>query len=365
MNQNESLLDVVVLLYKWRKHILGASFLVAVVTALASLMMPNYYQASSLFYAASPDLADPMPLGNLTVKKEIYGTDSDLDRLFSIAKSSEITSFLLEKFDLYNHYEIKPDDPKAQYKLSLKLNKLYETQKTKYDAISLTVEDKDRLFATEMANAARVKIDEMAQNVIKSSQFKQIESYKASIASKEKMKTDLEAELTSIKAKYNIFSSEAQGEAYGMSLLTVEGKYLQSSAQADFLKGAKAPRDSIIKVQAQASGYKSQLEKLKTDIKSYNAGYPAVKSLERQIRDFSNQLNIDKERLSQLNSVYSSNISAIHVVEEASTPIVKSRPKRSIIVVGSAFLTFVLMSLWVIIKDQYNKNNWRDQFSNA
>ncbi len=365
MNQNESLLDVVVLLYKWRKHILGASFVVAIITALASLMMPNYYQASSLFYAASPDLADPMPLGNMTVKKNIYGTDSDLDRLFSIAKSAEISNYLLEKFDLYTHYDIKPDDPKAKYKLSLKLNKLYETQKTKYDAISLSVEDKDPAFATDMANAARVKIDEMAQNVIKSSQLKQIESYKASIASKEKMKTDLETELSGIKSKYNIFSSESQGEAYGSSLLSVEGKYLQTSAQAEFLKDAKAPRDSIIKVQAKASGYKSQLEKLKTDIKSYNMGYPAVKSLERRIRDFGNQLNLDKERLSQLNSVYNSNISAIHVVEQASTPIIKSRPKRSIIVVGSAFLTFVMMSLWVIIKDQFNKNNWREQFKNA
>ena len=135
--------------------------------------------------------------------------------------------------------------------------------------------------------------------------------------------------------------------------------------QAKFLKDANAPRDSIIKVQAKASGYKSQLDKLKSDILSYNQGYPMVKSLERRIRDFGNQLNLDKERLTQLNSVYNSNISAIHVVEEASTPIIKSRPKRSLIVIGSAMLTFILMSLWVILKDQFNKNNWREQFRNA
>lgn len=365
MNQNESLLDVVVLLYKWKKHILGASFIVAVITALASLMMSNYYQASTLFYAASPDLADPMPLGNLTVKKYTYGTDADLDRLFSIAKSSEVRDYLLEKFDLYTHYDINPDHPKAKYKLSLKLNKLYDTEKTKYDAVNLSVEDLDPVFAREMANAARIKIDELAQNVIKSSQKKQIDSYVASIAGKEQLKQELETELSTIKLKHNIFSSEAQGEAYGSSLLKVEGEYLQASAQAKFLKDANAPRDSIIKVQAKASGYKSQLDKLKSDILSYNQGYPMVKSLERRIRDFGNQLNLDKERLTQLNSVYNSNISAIHVVEEASTPIIKSRPKRSLIVIGSAMLTFILMSLWVILKDQFNKNNWREQFRNA
>ena len=57
-NQNESLFDLVVLLYKWRKHILGASFLAAVIAAGISLALPNYYEASTQFYAASPDLRD-------------------------------------------------------------------------------------------------------------------------------------------------------------------------------------------------------------------------------------------------------------------------------------------------------------------
>lgn len=365
MNQNESLLDVAVLLYKWKKQILGATFIAAVLTAIVSLTLPNYYEAHTLFYAASPDLADPMPLGHNAERKYVYGSDSDLDRLFSIAKSNEVTSFLLQKFDLYTHYDINPEDPKARYKLALKLNKLFKTTKTKFDAIDLSVEDKDPLLAAEIANAARQKIDALAQTVTKASQRKKIDAYKAGIANKEKHRAYLTDSLMRTKAQYNIFSAHSQGESYSEKLLSVEGNFLKADAEVKYLKASKAPRDSIMILSAKRNGYKSQLDKLKSDIISFNTGFPAVQSLERNIRDFGNQLNLDKERTRQLETAYNAEISAIHLIEAADKPVIKSRPKRSILVIGVTFLTFALMCLWVIIKDQFNKNNWRAAFKNA
>ena len=100
MNQNENLLDVIALLYKWKKLILGAGFLVAILAAVASLRLPNYYNAQTQFYSASSDLALPIPIGNTNQKKFIYGSNNDLDRLFSISNSNELKGYLEETFDL-------------------------------------------------------------------------------------------------------------------------------------------------------------------------------------------------------------------------------------------------------------------------
>lgn len=365
MNQNDSLLDVFVLLYKWRKQLIGVSFLAALLTAGVSLMLPNYYEAHTLFYAASPDLAKPTPVGHSGEKTYIYGSANDLDRIFSLAKSSEVITHLTESFDLYKHYDIDPEGAKAKYKLLLKLDKRYKTKKTKYDAIDLSFEDTDPELAARICNAAREKIDELAQGIIKSSQKKLIDSHNHAIAEKERKYTEYSDSLATLRTTYGIFSTDSQGEAYGSSLVEAEGSYLKFSSMLAALKGTSVPQDSISKIRAKVKGYESQVNKLRKDISAFGKGYPKVKNLERTIKDFAAMMNLDKQRLLQLDAKYKSIISAIHLVERAEVPVRKSRPKRSIYVMGIAFMTFVLMALWLIIKQQFDSRNWREAFAEA
>jgi len=365
MNKNDNLLDLVALLYKWRKRILGASFLAALVTAGVSLLLDNYYIASKQFYAASPDLAKPMPIGINSEDKDIYGTDTDLDRLLSIAKSNEVISYMIEEYDLYTHYEIDPNHKKAKHKLLVKIDDYYNTTKTKFDAVSLEFEDKDPVFAADFVNAARIKIDKIAQKLIKESQSKLISGYKGNISKKQKNFNTLTDSLFTLRKKYKIFNTASQGEAFGSSLVTVEGKLQNALAQVESLKQMNGPRDSIIVIQSKANAYKKQLQALNSNISKYNDGYPSVISLERDIKNFGEQLSIDKERLAQLQATYDSDVNALHVIEKAEVPVIKSWPKRSIIVIGVAFLTFVLMCLWVLLQDQFNKNNWKEKFKDA
>ena len=365
MKQNESLLDIVALLYRWRKWLIALPLLSGIIAAFVSLALPNYYEASTLFYPASPDLAKPAPVGNQSIKSFIYGSSHDLDRLISISKSKEVRNYLRDEFKLYEHYEIDPNDKKARRKLYLKLNKLFNIEKTKYDAIRLSVEDTDALFATKMANAARIKIDALAQSVLKESQNKQMVSYGLNIEEKEKFYQSLMDSLNASRKKYNIFHTGSQGEAFSTSMVELEGKHQNISAQLDFLKGTNAPRDSILILNSKKKGIKVQLDKLYQDIQSYNKGYEQIITLERQLKDFGEQLNLDKQRATQIESAFKGKVSAIHLIEEAEEPEMKSRPKRSIIVIGIVLLTFLLLSLWIIIKEQFEQNNWRQHFEDV
>jgi LPS O-antigen subunit length determinant protein (WzzB/FepE family) len=357
MNQNESLLDILAVIYKKRKRILGTTIIAAIVVALLSLLLPNYYSASTLFYAASPDLAQPL---NTNDKQYIYGSNEDLDRLFSIAQSGEIYSFLIDSFGLYEHYDIDTSDSKAKHKLLLKLNKLYNTTKTKYDAIQLSIEDTDPVKAMQMANATRIKINHTAQNLIKRSQLGMINSLKKSIEKKNEEYRSLTDSLYRVREKYNIFNTVSQGEAYGTSMVEVEGKVQNLNAQLTLLKAIDGPIDSIKVLQAKLAGAKKQQESVNKGISDYNGGYPIVTNLERERQEFGNQLMYDHERLSKLEAVYYSEINAIHIIQEAEVPVYKSRPRRSLLVVGIAILVFFAMSLAALVMDQMNKSNWKE-----
>ncbi len=364
--ENDSLIDILVLLYKKRKVIIAVCLISGILIAGASLMLPNFYEASTQFYAASPEMAQPSPLGSQTDEKEIYGTDRDIDRLISIAKSNIVTNYIIDSFDLYNHYEIDPARPLAKHKLLVKMEKLYTINKTKYDAVKLAFEDEDPEKAADMANAARDKVDALAQEMIKNSQQKLIESYKQNVVNKEAQYQAISDSLDRIRDKYKIFNTASQGEAFGSSMVELEGSIQNYTARLALLeKSEGVSEDSIAMTRAKLSGFQKQYQGLKKSIASYNEGYTSILRFERELRDFGEQMNLDRERLKQLQAAYGSEISAIHIVEQAETPVYKSRPKRSILVVGATMLVFVLMSLWVVVQDQLNRSDIKSKLRDA
>lgn len=365
MSNNESLLDLFAQLYKWRKRIIAVTLTGAILTAAISLLLPNYFKATTVFYAASPDLAQPLPVGSDDQIREIYGQDTDLDRLFSIANSNEIIDGLIKKFDLYTHYDIDSSSNRGKHNIRKKFSKLYEAQKTKYDALSLSVEDKDPVMAANIANEARLKIDETGQLLIKTSQKNALESITKNIEAKESAFQVLTDSLFALRQKYKIFDVKSQGEAYGQYLVSSEGAYKNALSQYNFYSKNQGPTDSLQKYRVLSAALREQVTGLRNDVKLYNEGSPLILSLERERSDFNVQLSLDRQRKKQLEAAYNAPFNALHLVEHAEVPVYKSRPGRSIIVIGVALLIFLLMCLWVIVQDQLNKNNWREKLGNA
>ena len=63
MDSKENLLGVLETVFKWKKQILRVLIVTAVGSVIISLFLSNYYQSSTLFYAASQDLAKPASVG--------------------------------------------------------------------------------------------------------------------------------------------------------------------------------------------------------------------------------------------------------------------------------------------------------------
>lgn len=363
MNQEYSLLGILKTLYKWIKPIAYATIGITILSAIILLMLPNYYQASTQFYAGHPDLSQPAPVGSTSANKSfIYGTDSDLDRLFSIATSSEVYNYLIHKYDLYNHYDIDPNSKKAQARIRLKLSKLYQTLKTEYGAINLTVEDKDPILARDMANGAREKINELSQKMVKSSQLKTIESFDSNLKEKQAKSIILNDSLSRVKGRYDIYNSNTQGEVYAEMITKTSTNMESIKSEIEMYKNSRVrgAADSVRLKRIKFTSNEKKLASLEQRAALFNSGVTKVEKLTQELSRLNDQISLDKERKRQLEASYKAPYSAVLLVEEAETPIDKSRPKRTILLAMIGLITLVLCILVAFLLENYRKINWSE-----
>ncbi len=361
MENKENLLGVIATLLKWRKPIIRLCLIAGIGTAIISLFLPNYYEATTSFYAASPDLGMPDPVGELEKDRDYYGEDTDNDRILTIAESNEIVWYLINKFKLYEHYDIDPTNRKSKDKIVKRFRGLYNVEKTKFEAIEISVEDKDSLMAATIANAARVRTDEIAQTLMKQGHLKRLNSYKTTIDGKLQQLYVLGDSLSKVREKYQVFNTKTQGELLAQMVAKQRGQLIGAKAKLQVLKSqGSSTRDSVVYLNAQVEGFEKEVESLEKNLALFNSGMSVVNELEDQHQEGREQLSIDQERYKQLKAIYDSYIPTIHVVENADIPYVKSRPMRSLIVISAVIITFILSLIGILIFENYKDINWKN-----
>lgn len=361
MEQRENLLDVLKIFFKWLRPIAYLCIGVGIGTAAISLLLGNYYESTTTFYANSMDQAKPGQIfGTSTKDVDFYGNDRDNDRLLTIAESNELSNYMIEAFDLYTHYDIDPTKEKAAFNVRQKFNKYYTVIKTKRDAIELSIEDVDKGLAAKMVNTARNKIDELAVAIVKG----QLQNLKFSLekninekAGALKVTGD---SINALRTRYGVYNTESQGEVFATQILNAEAQMARQTAKFNSLKATGSPKDTLNKIAANVAGYKGELRLLQDRITAFNQGQSQLLVLERSQREMSNKLGQERVQLNQLLTAYDSEISAINLIEAGDIPLIKSRPKRSLIVISAVLLTAIFSFIGVLLFESYKDINWKE-----
>lgn len=370
MDHRDNLLGVFQTLYRWRKTIRNVCLLALAGSVVFSLLLDNYYQATTIFYPTSPQLANPeLMFGNTGQVTDYYGSDRDLDRMAEIATGKELEDYMVARFRLYEHYGIDSSAAKGPFKVRQLFRSLYNAQKNKNDAIEISVEDTDPKMAAEMANAARDKINEIGQRLTKESQSKLLSAFEDNITRKKGELERLGDSLRRTQAFYGIYDPVAQGEQLSEQLSTAESEITRGRAKLEVLeKNPAIPRDTIAYIRANLVGYERQRQQLMATaqsgdnitIRRFNEGFPQVAVLQDLHFQARKQLSYDLERYNQIKAAYNTDIPALLVVEAAEVPLIKSRPKRSIIVIAAVAAAFLFTLLAALIADAYRDIRWSD-----
>lgn len=339
-----------------RKFIIRIIASAAIISLVVSLLLPVYYESTTIFYAANESLAAPQAVGGTDRDYYIYGDDDDRDRLLSVANGGEVKDFLIDKFDLYTVYDIDSSKRRGPYEVRIQLDDLYKVQKNEFGGIDISVEDVDRYRAADMANAARDKVSSIVQAMIKGSQKKMISNITENVAKKDTIINTKDEELQKLREQYSIYDTETQGSLFAELLTSTNANINQVNGKLA-MKGS-VPRDSIRKWQALLRGLETKKSELVKDLDQYNKGLSQVMKIEQELARYTSQYNVDKERLNQLLATYEAPFTALHVVETAGVPVVKSRPKKAIIILAATFITALLAVLFVLIREAFKQVPW-------
>jgi uncharacterized protein involved in exopolysaccharide biosynthesis len=360
MQHKDNLLGVVETVFKWKKYIIYTCLATAIGAIITVMVLPVYYKSTTTFYAASPDLATPEAIfGNSSTAPDYYGTGNDTERIVTIAESGDLVSYMIDKFKLYERYDIDPDHPLGAYSVRLKFNKHYDVVKTKYDAVELSMEDQDKEMAAEMANAARDFIAARAQRLVKESQAQLLTIYQSNLSAKQSQLDTLNQRLQAVRKQYGVYNTIAQSESLSELLAKAESKLYNSQAKLEAFQNIPSRRDSVRNLQASIKGYENEILKLTERLDTFNQGMAKVEVMYRIQEQTSEILAEDQEKYKQIKAAYDTEFPTVMLLEAAPVPNIKSRPKRSLIVVASVMVAFIFSVIGVLIFDTYKDVDWK------
>lgn len=310
------MIDVIPILWANRRRLMISTLIAMVLIALFMLTQKNYYKATALFYPANEALHKPIAEAGAS-HPGLYGNDRDIDRLLSIGKSHEMMKQLTEELKLYDHYQLEPTNRKHIVKIHKKIKKVFKVFKTEYDAIEVSFEDQSPEKAAQFANSAMSLINKKAMELSRAALQVFISTTESELSQKKNELSDISLRIQNLRQQQRIYNVTAQAEAL---------------AQAEI----KASHSSTVQ---------SRIKELTSSVAQLN-------QWETQLETLTNYIVKKQNMLDRLNAQSKSDNSAIHIIQHAQPPVIKSRPHRSLYVLGGGIFVFMISSFALLLLEE-------------
>ena len=310
---------LLVFIYRNLKTLIAVGFLAAVAASGVSLMLDEYYESTVVMFATSQHSLGEQFFEE-TKKNDLlaYGETEDAERLLQILNSHRIRNRIIEKYDLYTHYNIDPSEPGAKTDMALTYGSNVSANLTRFGSIRVQVLDTDPELARDMANDMAFLVDSVANSMRNE---RANEAYKlalGALAQTSEQIAQAEDSLATLHAM-GIYDFETQVEGltaqYGMAVAS--GR----TSAANILK-----RD---------------LERLGTLANGYN-------NLSAYLEAAYEQQSLLKKRVELMRVDAETQLSSSFIVDYASAADKKAKPVRwlivvmtSVVAVGAAFLAML------------------------
>lgn len=362
-----SLLDLLIVLAKHKRVVLGIPLVVAILVAIVSLFLPNIYTgttrilppqqsasaASALLNQLGGALGGLGGLGGLA--GGALGVRNPNDLYVGMLKSRTVADSLIDRFDLSKLYEDE---------LLSNTRKILEGRTTifsgKEGIITVEVDDKDAKRAADLANAY---VDELLKLTNR-------------MAVTEASQRRLFFERQLLQAKDNLISAEvvarqglqkggiSQVDAQGRSMIEVTARLRAQISVKEVQIGSM--RTFAAEGNPELQRTQQELEALRRELARIEGSSPVAAAGKGEVAGSSGLDNLGRLRnVKYFEFLYellakqyelakideAKDAAVIQVMDRAIVPDRKSKPRRSLIVLLSAFVALVVSILWVVFSE--------------
>jgi hypothetical protein len=349
-----SLVGLGPIINRWKHFVAGAVALAAIVSIIVALLLPNVYRSTAIFIPTNPQTADPDRLletnPESSSKLELGGRAEDLDRAITIGESQPVAELIIQKFDLYKHYKAgQPgDDATDNFVLSEFSGNLGIVHNER-DAIELTFMDEDKNLAAAVANTLVHVIDSVNQQLTLENRRTVLALYRQRY---EYLSTSFERsrrELVGARRRYGIFGLEMQGRYMAKQLIETEAALRKAEASGGDVAGLRRSLRGLTRADG---GNLVNLE-------SYVRGADSLTMFTTRVADLQTRLIAARSAYETAELSIKGRISSIYLVQKAYPATRKIKPVRTLLVLGSVLLTFVLSIVVIALLELYRHNRPR------
>lgn len=309
--------------------VLALTFVISgIAVAVICLFIPNYYKAQVLLIPSDTNSISKGFLSNMdNVDPMNFGSATDCEHVLDILGSSRIIGAACSKFNLAEHYGIKASGKELDEKLGRKLYNNIKVKRTENLGIKLTVWDTDPEYAANIANFMAREVS-VVRNEAKKEKYDSvcatIERSRAELMDSINMLMD---SLSELSKRYKIYYPDGMGERFSQEL-----------------------------AKQVAAGNNAAVARLEAKLVSLEEAGARIANLREQLGNRRESLMRWTEHLERAKVDRDAKIPTEFIIEKAAPSYFKDKPKRSIIVLVSAFSCTLLALVVLVIRERAKGN---------
>ena len=360
-----NLLDLLIVLAKHKKLVIGFPIIVAVITAGITLLLPNIYTATARILppqqnqSAAAALLAQLGGTAAALGGSALGIKNPNDLYVGMLQSRTVADALVDKFRLKELY-----DKDTLVETRKKLADMSDISAGKDGIISVSVDDKDPKRAAELANAYVAQLDKLTQSLALTDAAQRRLFYGKELRKTKEALAKAEVELSTTQEATGLIQPDAQGKAIIAAIAGLQARVIQMEAEISGMGSFATPQNpDYLKAKHELASLRSQLADMQKkhnirfdgDVLVPTGNIPeAGLDYVRKAREVKYQeelfgLLAKQYELAKLDEAKDAAI--IQVVDRAVPPDRKSKPKRALITILAVVVAGFLAVLWAFVRE--------------
>jgi tyrosine-protein kinase Etk/Wzc len=362
------LLDLLIVVAKHKRLVLGFPLLTALATAAITFFLPNIYTSKALVLPPQQQQSAALALLGqlnpaLSFSASALGIKNPADLYVGMLRSRSVADQIIERFSLKDLY-----DSDTLVDARKELDKVTHITSGKDGIIVISVEDEDPKRAAEIANAYVEELDRIVQSLALTEAAQRRVHFERQLKTARQDLAQAEVELSKTQESSGLIQLEDQAKALITALATLQAQVIAKEGELASLRAFSTPQNpEYVRAQQQLAGLRKELADMQRksnvavrgDVIMPIGNIPqAGLDYVRKLRDVKYQEALFELLAKQLEIAKideAKDATIIQVIDRAVASDKKSKPRRAIItvVIGllAAFIA-VLLAFFIEAKEK-------------
>ena len=343
--------------------IFGVTVAAAIVSLGVALLLPPVYTARTTLLAPnsqqqSGSAAALAALGSLGGLAGGLAAKSPDELYVALLKSDSVWRALDERFKLMAHYDVKSHE--ALRKTLPTYIRVSSDKKS--GVITVEVDDKDKQFAADLANAHEAEITKLLGRLAVSEAQLRRAFFERQLKETKENLVKAEQGLRAVQEKSGVIVLDKQAEALITGAALVRSQITEREVQLKVLRtGATEQNPDVIRMSSELRALRAELARMQSSqggaagsavdmpvgrIPEATIDYVRARR-ELKLQEMLLESMVRQYEIAKLDEAKEG--PALQQVDVALPPDWKSKPSRALIVLASTLIAFVLACLWVVV----------------